>query len=219
MMNRDFRTIIFDLDGTLIDSATGILNSAMYALKKMGIEDVERDSLYQFIGPPLKESFKEFFQMDENEAQQAVDFYREYYKEKGVLEVSLYEGIDVVLKELKKQGKQIMMGTSKPEVFAKRIAEHLNIASYFDLIAGANLEGTRDKKVDVLTYGLGQLGNPNPEEILMIGDRKFDVMGAAELNIDTLGVLYGFGDREELEQAGAKWIVNEPLDIIGILSK
>ena len=111
-----------------------------------------------------------------------------------------------------------MMGTSKPEIFARRIADHLDIAQYFDVIAGGDLEGKRDDKVSVLNYGLEQLGNPGSEEILMVGDRKFDVLGAAKLGIDTLGVLYGFGDQEELEQAGAKWIVENPMDIIEFLS-
>ncbi len=218
MNNERFQTIIFDLDGTIIDSAQGILNSAMYALHKMGIEDVERDSLYSFIGPPLRDSFRTFFKMNDEDSKKAVDYYREYYREKGVLEVSIYDGIAEVLKTLKQQGKQVMMGTSKPEIFARRIAEHLDIAQYFDVIAGGDLEGKRDDKVSVLNYGLEQLGNPGSEEILMVGDRKFDVLGAAKLGIDTLGVLYGFGEQEELEQAGAKWIVENPMDIIEFLS-
>ncbi|MCR5737350.1 MAG: HAD hydrolase-like protein [Eubacterium sp.] len=218
MNNERFQTIIFDLDGTIIDSAQGILNSAMYALHKMGIEDVERDSLYSFIGPPLRDSFRTFFKMNDEDSKKAVDYYREYYREKGVLEVSIYDGIAEVLKTLKQQGKQVMMGTSKPEIFARRIADHLDIAQYFDVIAGGDLEGKRDDKVSVLNYGLEQLGNPGSEEILMVGDRKFDVLGAAKLGIDTLGVLYGFGEQEELEQAGAKWIVENPMDIIEFLS-
>lgn len=218
MNNERFQTIIFDLDGTIIDSAQGILNSAMYALHKMGIEDVERDSLYSFIGPPLRDSFRTFFKLNEEDSRKAVEYYREYYREKGVLEVSIYDGIAEVLKTLKQQGKQVMMGTSKPETFARRIADHLDIAQYFDVIAGGDLEGKRDDKVSVLNYGLEQLGNPGSEEILMVGDRKFDVLGAAKLGIDTLGVLYGFGEQEELEQAGAKWIVENPIDIIEFLS-
>ena len=218
MNNERFQTIIFDLDGTIIDSSQGILNSAMYALHKMGIEDVERDSLYSFIGPPLRDSFRTFFKMNDEDSKKAVDYYREYYREKGVLEVSIYDGIAEVLKTLKQQGKQVMMGTSKPEIFARRIAEHLDIAQDFDVIAGGDLEGKRDDKVSVLNYGLEQLGNPGSEEILMVGDRKFDVLGAAKLGIDTLGVLYGFGEQEELEQAGAKWIVENPMDIIEFLS-
>ncbi|MCR5703126.1 MAG: HAD hydrolase-like protein [Eubacterium sp.] len=219
MENRIFKTIIFDLDGTLTDSAPGILNSAMYALEKMGIDDIKRESLYSFIGPPLMDSFRAQFQMSEEDARKSVNYYREYYRNKGVLEVALYPGMKEVLAALKEKGYCIMMGTSKPEVFANQIANHLEIDSYFDLIAGANLEGTRDQKVDVLKYGLEKIGTNNPAEILMVGDRKFDVLGAKKLSIDTLGVLYGYGNREELQKAGAKWIVESPVEILEFLER
>ena len=143
--------------------------------------------------------------------------YRAHYQKKGLYEIELYDGMEETLRALKNAGKTILMGTSKRELFAKKIAEYLNINDCFDLIAGSNFEGTRDKKREVLEYALHQLGIEDFSKVLMVGDRKFDVLGAGELGIDTLGVLYGFGSRNELEAAGAKWIVETPKDIAKLI--
>lgn len=217
MDRQTFQTIIFDLDGTLVNSAQGIFNSILYALKEMGIENVKRESLYPFIGPPMKDSFMEFFHFPQEKALQAVELYRAHYQKKGLYEIELYDGMEETLRALKNAGKTILMGTSKRELFAKKIAEYLNINDCFDLIAGSNFEGTRDKKREVLEYALHQLGIEDFSKVLMVGDRKFDVLGAGELGIDTLGVLYGFGSRNELETAGAKWIVETPKDIAKLI--
>ena len=208
-----YDVFIFDLDGTITDSSEGIFNSIIYALDKMGIKEVNRKELVPFIGPPLRDSFKKYFDMNDEDAKRAVSYYREYYSAKGVYELSMYEGVDETLKGLKSHGKRIMLGTSKPEIYAFGIIDKLGIGQYFDFLAGGDLEGKRDQKEDVLSYGLEQMGNPARDKVLMIGDTKFDVIGANKLGIDTLGVSYGFGSMDELKNAGAKWIVDSPEDI------
>ena len=209
--------ILFDLDGTVIDSSLGITNSCMYALRKMGIEPPEREKLYAFIGPPLTDSFKKYYGMNDEEADRAVVYYREYYKDNGIFEVTLYPGLYELFSALHEKGKNIILATSKPEVFAKRIIEHLGLDKYFTYVAGALFDKTRDKKADVITYALDTLGITEKEKCLMVGDREHDIIGAKAVGIDSCGVLYGFGSREEFEACGAKYIVkdaNELLDMI-----
>ncbi|MDQ8759447.1 HAD family hydrolase [Streptococcus ruminantium] len=201
-----YQTILFDLDGTLTDSGQGILNSVAYALKKMGIEEPNPANLQRFIGPPLYESFSRFYQLNQEETQAAVDAFRIYFKEKGMFENQLYPGIISLLEKLKTNGKTLVIATSKPEVFAKQILEHFGIAHYFEVIAGASLDSSRISKTDVIAYALKQINSISLPAI-MIGDREHDIEGASANNLPAIGVLYGYGTKQEFETAGASHIV------------
>jgi phosphoglycolate phosphatase len=196
--------LLWDLDGTLTESGPGIINSVLYALEKMGIREDEREKLAAFVGPPLLESFQRFYGMTEEESRQAMGYYREYFADRGLFENEVYPGIPEALGQLKKAGYQLAVATSKPEVFAKRIMDHFDLTQYFVMIGGSSLDQKRSEKADVIAYVLDTLGlDPSRDQILMIGDRLHDVKGAAANHLPCLGVLYGYGSREELETAGA----------------
>ena len=213
---REYSTYFFDLDGTITDSSLGITNSALYALKKLGIIEDDRAKLYQFIGPPLNVSFREYYGFSEEKAWEAVTYYREYYQDKGIFENRVYDGFEEMLKVLKAAGKRLVVATSKPEPYARKIIDYFGLSNYFDYIAGMGLDGKRGTKAEVIRYALSVCGIEDKSGVLMVGDRKYDVIGAREAGIDCLGVLYGFGSREELESAGADYIVETVGDIINL---
>lgn len=202
-----YTTMLFDLDGTLTNPGLGITNSVAYALKKYGIDVKDRTELYKFIGPPLLNSFQDYYGFSEEQAAQAVEYYREYYQKTGIYENYVYEGIPELLKELKAEGITLLVATSKPEPFARLIMEHYHLADYFTYIAGATMDNkTRVKKADVIRYAMQNCEAEDKKKLVMVGDRKHDILGAKEVGIDSVGVLFGYGDREELEQAGATYI-------------
>ncbi|MBR4296177.1 MAG: HAD family hydrolase [Clostridia bacterium] len=211
--------LLFDLDGTLTDSAKGIINSVSYALNKYGLELKDKSLLNQFIGPPLLSGFEKFCGITKEEAKKLVGLYREYYKEKGIFENEVYDGIPELLKALSKKKKRLIVATSKPEPFAVKILEHFGLAHYFEYIAGANFDETRTHKNEVIKYALESCGITDTSRTVMIGDREYDVLGAKEFNIDSIGVLYGYGSLEELTNAGANFIANTPADIFNIICK
>ncbi|CYV20136.1 HAD family hydrolase [Streptococcus suis] len=211
-----YQTILFDLDGTLTDSGQGILNSVAYALEKMGIEEPDTANLNRFIGPPLYESFSRFYQLSPEDTQSAVDAFRVYFKEKGMFENQLYPGIIPLLEELRTVGKTLVIATSKPEIFAKQILEHFGIAHYFDVIAGASLDSSRISKADVIGYAINQL-EAFPKHAVMIGDREHDIEGARMHQLPAIGVLYGYGSKQEFEKAGATMIVETVQDLKKVL--
>lgn len=202
-----WRYLLFDLDGTLTDPMLGITRSVQYALHRFGIEVDDLRTLCRFIGPPLKESFRDFYGMDDEQATRAVALTREYFAPRGIFENRLYEGIPELLTELQAAGCMLAMATSKPEPFARQIAEHFHLADRFALIGGATMDGTRTAKRDVVRHVLGALGVENPTAAVMIGDRRYDIEGAAAEGIASIGVLWGYGSREELAAAGAGQIV------------
>lgn len=206
-----YSTIFFDLDGTLTDPGEGITNSVMHALKKYGIEGRNREEFYSFIGPPLHESFGKYLGCSEEESLRAVEYYREYYRDRGIFENRVYDGIPELLERLKNAGYILAVASSKPEVFVKMILEHYGLEKYFDFAGGALLDGSRVKKADVISHVLNNL--PTRGEILMVGDREHDVLGAADFGMDCLGVTFGYGSRQELENAGAKYIADSPEEI------
>lgn len=195
--------ILFDLDGTLTDPGLGITNSVMYALRHFGIVVTDRRELYKFIGPPLWESFERYYGFSRAEAEKAVGYYREYFKDKGIFENEVYSGIEELLQQLKAKGRTLLVATSKPEVFARQILEHFKLAAYFSYIAGSELDGTRVRKAEVIRYALERSGISETAAAVMVGDREHDILGARDAGIDAVGVLFGYGSREELEQAGA----------------
>lgn len=199
----EISTVLFDLDGTITDSGSGIINSVKYALKKAGRKIPPEDELRKFIGPPLQEQFMKCCGIEEKEAAEMVALYREYYQEEGIFDNRVYDGVMEMLKTLKEAGLKIVMATSKPEKFAKMIAEHFGFAKYFDLIGGACMDGARTKKQEVIQYVLEQCKEKDREKIRMVGDRCYDIEGANREGIRAIGVLYGYGSKEELEEAGA----------------
>ena len=209
-----YKYILFDLDGTLTDPAEGITNSVAYALDKFGITVEDKTQLNVFIGPPLVDSFMNYYGLSEEDANRAVTYYREYFKPKGIFQNKMYSGVPEFLQKLKADGKSVMLATSKPEVFAKDILAHFGIEQYFDFIAGATLDGTRSKKADVIAFALDSLCITEKEKCLMVGDRNQDINGAKIIGIDSLGVLFGYGSLEELQTAGATYIAQTVEDII-----
>lgn len=210
----EYQYLFWDLDGTLTESGTGIINSVLYALKKKGIQEEDRAKLSAFIGPPLVDSFMKYYGMTKEEALQSVKDYREYYTAGGMFENEVYPGISELLSDLKAAGYRLVVATSKPEVLSVRILEHFELSPYFILIAGSTMDETRSRKDQVITYALEQLQlDPSSERILMIGDRHHDVDGAKTNGLPCMGVLYGYGDREELEEAGASVICDTVEDI------
>ena len=210
-----YKYVFFDLDGTLTDPGEGITNSVAHALTRFGITPPPREELYKFIGPPLKDSFARYYGMAEEECALAVKYYREYYSDRGIFENKVYGGVREVLSALRERGVVTVLATSKPDLFAKMILEHFGIMKYFDFIAGASMDETRTKKDEVIAYALDGLGLRSKEdEILMVGDRKHDVLGAAAHGIDALGVTFGYGSRDELTAASAKYLADTPDEIL-----
>lgn len=214
-----YKTILFDLDGTITDSGEGIIYSVLYALKKMNVNVPEQRELYSFIGPPLIDSFKTVCHLDRHTSEQAVSYYRDYYQSKGMYENNLYEGIVEVLADLKQAGCALYIATSKPEIYAKQILTHFDLDHYFVGIYGASLDSGRSKKGDVIRYALQSAGITNLNETLMIGDRSHDMIGAKENELACMGVLYGFGDQVELESTGADYLAITPKDVEKIIMK
>ncbi len=204
-----YQYISFDLDGTLTDPKIGITSCVQYALHKLGIEEPDLDELEPFIGPPLTDSFREFYGFDDETVQQAVIYYRERFSTVGLFENDIYPGIAQMLERLKQAGRRLAVASSKPTVFVKQILEHFEILSYFDVVVGSELDGTRAKKEEVVEEALRQLlCDGNGHDIVMVGDRKFDVEGAKAYGIDSIGVAYGYAACGELEEAGADVIVD-----------
>ena len=214
---KNYKYIFFDLDGTITDPGEGITNSVAHSLKYYGIEVADKRELYTFIGPPLYASYMKYYGFSRDEAHRAVERYREYYADKGVFECTLYPGIERLLRRLAESDKRVVLATSKPEIFANKILKHFGLEPCFDLVAGATLDSTRVEKADVIKYALDSLGITCADEVLMIGDREHDVLGAAAFNIDALGVTFGYGSRAELEAAGAGDVAESVEDIENLL--
>lgn len=195
-------TFLFDLDGTLTDPGLGITNSILYALGKMEAPIPKREALYPFIGPPLLDSFRKYCGMSEADAARALSLYREYFSVQGLFENEVYPGIPAMLARLADAGARLCVATSKPEPFARRILDHFDLAKFFSFSGGSGLDGARGKKSDVIAYVLAETGASSPDAV-MIGDRLHDVEGAAACGLPAVGVLWGYGSRRELTDAGA----------------
>lgn len=202
---------LFDLDGTLTDPKVGITTCVQYALKEFGIEEPDPDKLEPFIGPPLKDSFMQFYNMSEEQAEAAVAKYRERFQDVGLFENEVYRGIPQLLHTLQSKGVFLAVASSKPTVYVEKILEHFQIRQYFKVVVGSELDGTRVNKNEVIQEALNQLFDNQrvkKKEVYMIGDRKFDVEGAKALKIECVGVTYGYGSMEELKAAKANYIVS-----------
>lgn len=210
-----YKYLLFDLDGTLTNPGLGITNSVMYALRKFDINVEDRTSLYKFIGPPLRDSFEEYYGFSSEQSELALQYYREYFSKQGLYENEVYDGIADLLMQLKEKGKSLIVATSKPETFATEILRHFNLYDYFDFVAGATMDVTRNKKADIIRYALESCHISEKSSVVMIGDREHDMIGAKENGLDSLGVLFGYGSYDELKAAGATFIAEKPMDILG----
>lgn len=204
-----FTHIFFDLDGTLTNPAQGITNSFIHALKYYGRELPSYEELCKLIGPPLPYSFETTLGFPKEMVMEAVAKYREYFATKGLFENSVYPGIPELLQTLKQKGKHLVVATSKPEEYSKKIIEHFGLAQYFDFVCGSLMDESRSKKDEVIAYALECCGLHDEDKdcVLMVGDRFHDIEGAKKNGIKSCGVLFGYGSRQELEQAGADIIV------------
>ena len=211
--------IIFDLDGTLTDSGLGITNSVRYTLDKYSIEVKDNSELECFIGPPLNVSFEQFYGFSREESRNAVSIYREYYREKGIFENEVYDGIEKLLKDIKESGKIAAVATSKPELFARQILDHFGLSEYFAYIGGSKMDETRTDKAEVIDYVLGELKVTDKSRVVMVGDREHDMIGANKIGLDSIGVLYGYGSLEELEPHKPTYIAPTVADIFPLISK
>ena len=213
-----YTTAIFDLDGTITDSGPGIMNSIRYAVKKRGLPELPEEVLRSFIGPPLKEQFQSVFGLSEEEGAVMVATYREYYGDKGIFENRVYDGVTETFEKLKAGGVRILMATSKPEKYARQIAEHFGFSGYYDFIGGACMDGRRTDKNEVIEYVIDTC-KVDRRKAVMIGDRRHDIIGAIKSGIHSIGVLYGYGSREELEKAGAEMLAVTSADIPELILK
>lgn len=213
------RTVIFDLDGTVTDSGPGILKSVRYALEKSGRQVENLEELRGFIGPPLAAEFEKYCGISREESYRLVEYYREYYSEKGLFDNQVYEGLKETLERLADHGFTLAIATSKPEYFARIIAEHFGFADCFSYIGGAQMDGSRTDKQEVIEYVLETLKVGDRKEALMVGDRSYDMIGAKKAGLYSLGVLYGYGSREELVDAGAQRLAETPREVADIILK
>lgn len=212
-----YQHILFDLDGTLTDSAEGITKSTAYALKHFNIEVADLKSLEKFIGPKLQDSFMEFYNFSEEQAERASELFQERFARIGKFENKLYPGIKELLEKLKNSGRKLYVATSKPVFYSKEILDHFSISQYFEDISGAELDGSKSHKEEVIGRILTQNKITPSGQVVMVGDRKFDVIGAKANQIPVIGVLYGFGDREELTASGADRLAADLAELEQIL--
>ncbi len=218
-MQNTYKYILFDLDGTLTDPMEGITKSVQYALSKYGIHVDDRSQLTPFIGPPLQHSFQEFYGFSVEQANEACEKYNEYFPVKGIFENKVYEGIEQLLQRLRKAGYKLFVATSKPEPLARKILEHFGLISYFGYVGGDTMDRSRSDKAKVIRHVLENNAITSLEEVVMIGDRKHDIIGAKSNHIDSIGVLYGYGDYDELNTAGASFIAKDLLELESLLKR
>ena len=213
-----WNTVLFDLDGTLTDSGEGITKSVQYALEKEFGMQVPLSDLRCFVGPPLKEQFMSFAGVSEEEAVRAVERYRERYRPKGIYENYLYDGIKSVLRQLHEEHFTLALTSSKPTMFCRQILRMFNIDEYFTAVVGSDMDGGRTDKHELIEETIRVLGMEElRDEIVMVGDRKYDCIGAAAAGIDCIGVTYGFGSRDELEAEWPACIVDSPIELRNVL--
>lgn len=241
----DYRSLFFDLDGTLVQSEFGIIDSIIYALKKFGIEETDRESLKRFIGPALYESFQKYYHFGPEDADLAVKYYREAYEREGIYRAPVYEGIPEMLETLRSAGKKLYVVTAKPQEMAEKVLLHTGIAGYFESVVGPDRGARHTDKASLIRRVLGILTQAETEReqmltentagknavgaeaqtaaenaaahALMVGDRHYDMEGAVQTGVDGMGVLYGYGNRQELTRAGAAWIAKTPEEAAALI--
>ncbi|MDD6214392.1 MAG: HAD-IA family hydrolase [Firmicutes bacterium] len=213
-----FDLIMFDLDGTLTDPKEGITNCVKYALESFGIHENDERVLMKFIGPPLVDSFEELYGFSPEDANRAVEKYRERFSSIGIFENAVFDGVPEMLTKLKIKGKKIALATSKPHIFAERILEKFKLLKYFDYTVGSELDGTRNYKDEVINEVLG-LASTDKSNAVMVGDRKHDILGAKKCGVTSIGVRVGYAEPGELEAAGADYIFDTIAELSDFLQK
>ena len=221
-MDASYQYIIFDLDGTLIKSEEGLYDSITYALEKSGVHPGDRTEMNKMIGPVLWESFQKFYNMSAEEADRANAFFNEAYEKEGIYNVSLYEGVELMLQTLRNAGRILLVVTAKPRDMAEIVLNHTGIEQYFQAVIGPAREDKKTDKGSLIRKALSFLASTGTdiflrEQAVMVGDRMFDIEGAGETAIDSIGVLYGYGSRQELVQAGATWIADTPAEVVKLI--
>jgi len=212
-----YNTVFFDLDGTLSDSALGIIRCLQYSLEKFSIVESEGEKLRQYIGPSLTETYTKIYGMSDAQAVQATGFYRERFEREGIKENAMFAGVEHLLAGLKAQEKTMVLATAKPTEHAKQILEYYQIDHYFTVVAGSNLDGTREHKGEVIEFALSQLESPDVSNTVMVGDRQHDIIGAKENDLAVIGVGYGYGTIEELTEAKPDKIVSSVAELSKLL--
>ncbi|MCQ2241356.1 HAD hydrolase-like protein [Treponema sp.] len=209
-----FENILFDFDGTIMDTSPGVYDSFDKVVEHYKL-DYPRSEYHRMIGPPIRESFRDFLKIPESEIENAIKVYRDYYSVEGMYNGDIYRGIIPLMERLRKAGKKIFTATSKPEVFTKQIIERKGMLDLFDFIGGSDIsEKGRTSKEDVVKYVLETQGlSENISNCILIGDRYFDVVGAHAVGMKCAGILWGFGSRKEFEEAGADWILETPEEV------
>lgn len=214
-----YKHILFDLDGTLTDSGPGIRNAVRHALKKYGIEENDEQNLNRFIGPPLYDSFIRFYGISPEEAAKGENYFREYYREIGIFENSVYDGVEDCLKALNECGVKLYIATSKPDFMAEKVLSHFDLAKYFTRVCGADIENGISAKKDVLAMLFEKHPEITPENSVMVGDREHDIFGAAHFCIKGIGVLWGYGSLEEFAAAHAHHTVKTPSELFEYITE
>ncbi len=210
------RAVLFDLDGTILDSKPGIFRSLTYALDSLSLPIPPETELMGFLGPPLPMGFEHVCRVPRESVSEAVRLYREYYNGGGKFEAAIYDGVKEVLTSLRERGIRTCITTSKPQVFARQILEHFGISSLFDGIYGSELDGSRSHKAEVMRFCMEQQGI-EPAQAILVGDRYFDVDGAKTFSMPCVGVLYGYGTLEELQTAGAAYLASDTTALLDLL--
>ena len=204
-----YKAIFFDLDGTLTESGEGITKSVQYALEKIGKPEEDLEKLKVFVGPPLMEQFMKYAGVDEATGRKAVEFYRERYEVKGIYENHPYERVEEMLQELKRKGYILAVASSKPEYYVTQILDYFKLSSYFDVVVGSEMNGARTSKSEVIEEALKRINmSDKRNEVLMVGDKEHDVLGARAAGLDCVAVAYGYGTQEELTEANPLKIVD-----------
>jgi len=218
-MDKTYTCIIFDLDGTLSDSEQGILRSIEHTIKEMKLPHKTRGQLMPFIGAPLKKAFAEGFELTDEKATEAVNVFRAYYLPNEAFKHPPFDGIVDMLKALHTAGKRLAIATSKPTPLAEQVLKSYGVAELFDPIVGSNMDNTRSGKTEVLAYCLSQLAGIDPSEMLMVGDKHYDVNAASNLGIDSAGVLYGYGTAAEMAECKPTYTLKTVADLNALLNK
>ena len=217
-MNNKYDAVLFDFDGTVADTGKGIFNGVYHVLDSMGIDPPEPEKLRYFIGPPLHESFRIVFGFNEEECKAAVATYREYYSAKGIFELTMYDGMEELFRKLKARGIKLGISSSKPEIFLLRIVDKFGLSELFDTVKGSDIDYIHSDKSLIIRRATEAMNLPGSAKVLMVGDRCFDINGAKKAGVDSAGVLFGYGSREEFEEAGADYIAADANELFGIIT-
>lgn len=210
--------VLFDFDGTVTDTGEGILKSLQYSFEKMGRTSPPLDDLKKFIGPPIHYSYTHFYGVSEQEVDEYIKKYRERYREKGIYECFVYDGMKETIETLRKEGVKIAIASSKPISLIYDVMEYLKITELFDAVSGVKIDNSNHSgKAFLLEDAMAQLRVKDKSKVLMVGDRKFDIDGASDVGVDSCGVLFGYGSKEEFLKHNATYIVEKPQDILSIV--